>query len=272
MPTTKLDGRAMLAATIASGPKPRVFEDKLEERAWRKFRLAQALRIFGNRGYDEGIAGHITVRDPIETECFWVNPWGLHFKLIQPEDLLLVDSQGKILQAEKYPLLNTAAFLIHSQIHAARPDVICAAHSHSVYGKAFAALGKPLDMISQDSCAFYNDHAVYTDYRGIALDAEEGEAIAKALGPHKAAILQNHGLLVACDTIEAAVYFYISLEKSCQVQLLSDAAGKTVKIPPHQAAETGSKVGNKIAGWFSGKMEFDLLESEEKNVFRYSKQ
>lgn len=272
MSATKLDGHAMLAATIASGPKPHVFEDKLEERAWRKFRLAQALRIFGNRGYDEGIAGHITVRDPIEAECFWVNPWGLHFKLIQPEDLLLVDSQGKILQAGKSPLLNTAAFLIHSKIHAVRPDVICAAHSHSVYGKAFAALGKPLDMISQDSCAFYNDHAVYTDYRGIALDDEEGEAIAKALGSHKAAILQNHGLLVACDTIEAAVYFYISLEKSCQVQLLADAAGETVKIPPHQAAETGSKVGNKIAGWFSGKMEFDLLESEEKNVFKYFKQ
>ncbi|KAK0244707.1 arad-like aldolase/epimerase [Armillaria nabsnona] len=248
MSATKLDGRAMLAATIASGPKPRVFEDKLEERAWRKFRLAQALRIFGNRGYDEGIAGHITVRDPIETECFWVNPWGLHFKLIQPEDLLLVDSQGKILRAGKSPLLNTAAFLIHSKIHAVRPDVICAAHSHSVYGKAFAALGKPLDMISQDSCAFYN---------------------ARGYPPGMSC---NHGLLVACDTIEAAVYFYISLEKSCQVQLLADAAGETVKIPPHQAAETGSKVGNKIAGWFSGKMEFDLLESEEKNVFRYFKQ
>ncbi|KAG7443522.1 arad-like aldolase/epimerase [Guyanagaster necrorhizus] len=244
----KVNACAILAATIASGLKPHIFEDKLQERAWCKLRLAQALRTFGNRGYDEEIAGHVKARDAIETECFWANPWGLHFKLIQLEDLLLVHFEGKILQAGKY-LLNTAAFLIHSKIHAARPDIICAAHSHSLYGKAFSALGKPLDMISQDSYTFYNDHAVYTDYRGI-----------------------NHSLLVASDMIEAAVWFYISLEKACQVQLLADAAGKKVKISSEQAAETGSKVGNKTAGWFSGQMEFAFLESEEQNSFVYLKE
>ncbi|KAF7334356.1 Aldolase-II domain-containing protein [Mycena sanguinolenta] len=276
-------------AFSGQAPRPPVFANKLEEREFLKFRLAQALRIFGNRGYDEGVAGHITVRvslffsskfnhnsyskDPIRSDCFWVNPFGLHFKLIQPSDLLLVDHSGQILEESgqkdgPFRILNTAAFMIHSAIHAARPDVLCAAHSHSTYGKAFSALGRTLDPISQDACAFYEEHALYTQYNGIVLDEVEGLAIAEALGSKKAAILQNHGLLVATSSIEATVHYYISLERACQVQLLADTAaaahgGKTVPINPAQAAVTGKLVGSQGGGWFSGSMEFMVLEREE---------
>ncbi|KAL0575310.1 hypothetical protein V5O48_006661 [Marasmius crinis-equi] len=259
----------------SSLPTPPQFSDKLEERAYLKFRLAQALRIFAKRGYDEGVAGHITVRDPIRPNCFWVNPLAFHFKLIQPSDLLLVDAEGNILEESgPYRVLNLAAFMIHSRIHEARPDVICAAHSHSLYGKVFAALGIPVDMISQDSCAYYNDLAIYTQYRGVVQDEEEGTAIAKALGSYKAAILQNHGLLVATDSVEASIYFYITLEKVCQAQLMADAAAaarnvSTVKIPDNQAAETAKIVGALRTGWLAGSMEFKLLESEEGVSFKY---
>ncbi|KAJ6600728.1 class II aldolase/adducin domain-containing protein [Mycena sp. CBHHK59/15] len=252
---------------------PPVFATKEEEREYLKFRLAQALRIFGNRGFDEGVAGHITVRDPVRPDCFWVNPFGLHFKLIQPDDLLLVNHAGDILEESgqkngSFRLLNTAAFMIHSAIHAARPDVLCAAHSHSTSGKAFSALGKTLDMISQDSCAFYDDHVLYMQYNGIVLDEMEGQAITEALGSKKAAILQNHGLLVATSSIEATLHFYIALERACEVQLLADSAANakdvaTVKVHPAQAAATGKIVGSQGAGWFSGCMEFMVLEREE---------
>ncbi|KAF8142316.1 class II aldolase/adducin domain-containing protein [Mycena galopus ATCC 62051] len=256
-----------------SMPHPPVFTTKAEEREFLKFRLAQALRIFGNRGYDEGSAGHITVRDPIRPDCFWVNPFGLHFKLIQPSDLLLVDHKGQILEESgqkdgPFRILNTAAFMIHSAIHTARPDVLCAAHSHSPYAKAFSALGRELDPITQDACAFYEDHALYNQFNGIVLEEAEGTDIAKALGSKKAAILQNHGPLVATSSIEATVSFYIALERACQVQLLADAAaaghgGKTVSINPAQAAATGKIAGSQGAGWFSGSMEFMVLEREE---------
>ena len=91
--------------------------------------------------------------------------------------------------------MNLAAFVIHSQIHAARPDVVAAAHAHSVHGKSWSALGRPLDPLTQDVCAFYEDHAVFDDYTGVVLDLEEGKRIAHALGDNKAAILANHGLL-----------------------------------------------------------------------------
>ena len=132
------------------------FKNKYEEREYIKGRLAGAYRIFGHYGLNEGIAGHITVRDPIEPETFWVNPFGVDFNRINKSDLLRVDHKGNILDHGKVKVLNKAAFLIHGAIHAARPDVVCAAHTHSVYGRAFCTLGKPLDPISLESCVFYD--------------------------------------------------------------------------------------------------------------------
>ncbi|KAI9057868.1 class II aldolase/adducin domain-containing protein [Trametes sanguinea] len=257
-------------AAVGTPPALPKFASKEKEREFLKFRLAQAFRIFGKLGYDEGVAGHITVRDSIRPDCFWVNPFGKHFSLIQPSDLILVDHHGKVQAEESGPnkLLNTAAFMIHSAIHAARPDVNCAAHSHSVYGRAFSTFGRHLDMITQDSCAFYQDHGVYDQYGGVVLNEDEGAHIVKALGDKKAVILQNHGILVASDTIEATVHFFIAMEKSCQVQLLADAAAaghgkKPVIINDADAKMSHSVVGTMYGGWFSGQPHFQLLEATE---------
>jgi ribulose-5-phosphate 4-epimerase/fuculose-1-phosphate aldolase len=258
-------------------PVPPTFSTKLEEREYLKFRLAQAFRIFGHLGYNEGVAGHITVRDPVKPDCFWVNPFGMPFTLIKPSDLLLVDHQGKILgESGPRKLLNTAAYMIHSTLHTARPDVLCAAHTHSIHGKAFSTLGIELDMLTQDTCAFYNDHVLYNQFKGIVLDTEEGKHIAAALGSKKAAILQNHGILVATNSIEATVFFFIALEKACQVQLMADAAaaglGKTtVKITPEDALNTYKTNGSVQAGWFQGLPEFELLEAREGKSYNFAK-
>ncbi|KAI8989639.1 arad-like aldolase/epimerase [Trametes punicea] len=257
-------------AAIGNIPMPPKFATKEQEREFLKFRLAQAYRIFGKLGYDEGVAGHITVRDSIRPDCFWVNPFGKHFSLVQPDDLILVDYQGNVQAAESGPnkLLNKAAYMIHAAVHAARSDVNCAAHSHSMYGRAFSSFGKHLDMITQDACVFYQDHSVYDHYNGLVHDEEEGQHIVKALGSKKAAILKNHGILVASDNIEAAIYFFITLERACQVQLAVDAAAagagcKPSPIPDKYAEKTRGVVGTPYAGWFSGLPHFQRLEAEE---------
>lgn len=117
-----------------------------------------------------------------------------------------------------------AAFAIHSEIYKARPDVYAACYAHSVYGKAFAAFGREFDMITQDSLRFYKSHSVYDNFGGVVLDREEGERIAKALGNGNAVILQSHGLLTVGDSVEAAAFWFISLDKTCHAQLLVDAA------------------------------------------------
>ncbi len=160
------------------------FDSVEAERRHRKQHLAAAFRLFGHFGFDEGLAGHITARDPELLDHFWVNPLGLNFKLVRVKDLILVNDRGDVVEGD-WPL-NAAAFAIHSQIHAARPDVVAAAHAHSVYGKAWSSLRRPLDPLTQDACAFYGDHAVFDDYTGVVLDLEEGKRLAHALGSNKA--------------------------------------------------------------------------------------
>jgi len=253
-------------------PTPPKFDDPYKEREYLKGRLAAAFRIFGKYGFDEGVAGHITLRDPVDPTTFWVNPFGVAFAQIKASDLIQVDHSGSVIDGGPVRLLNAAAYMIHSAIHEARPDVNCAAHSHSIYGRSFCALGRELDIITQDSCAFYNDHVLYDQFNGVVLADIEGKQIAKALGSSKAALLQNHGLLTVGQSIEATIFWFVSLDKCCHAQLLADAAaagrgGKTVKIDPEDAEFTYKVVGTERSGYFSAKPMFDMIHEETKGAY-----
>src|SRR4051812_11102079 len=230
-------------------PKFPKFEDPADERRHRKQRLAAAFRLFSRFGFDEGVAGHITARDPERLDHFWVNPLGMHFSQIRVSDLLLVNDKGEVVEGS-WPV-NVAAFVIHSSVHAARPDVMAAAHSHSVYGKTWSSLGRLLDPITQDACAFHGDHALFDDYTGVVVDLEEGKRLAHALGEHKAVILRNHGLLTVGRSVEEAAWWFISMDRTCHAQLLAEAAGTPVLIDAEQAKLTYTQVGSPVAGKFS---------------------
>src|SRR5260370_23889959 len=126
-----------------------------EERRHRKERLAAGFRLFSKCGFDEGVAGHITARDPELTDHFWVNPFGMHFGHIRVSDLLLVNHLGEAVEGDRP--VNQAAFAIHSQVHAARPDVVAAAHAHSPYGKTLSSLRRRPEPATQDTCPFHFD-------------------------------------------------------------------------------------------------------------------
>ena len=232
-------------------PMPPKFDSLQDERLHRKQRLAAAFRLFSRFGFDEGVAGHITARDPEFTDTFWVNPFGVHFSQIKVSNLIRVDHHGNVVEGV-HPV-NEAAFAIHSRIHLARPDVVAAAHTHAPHGRAWSTLGRPLDIISLDSCAFYKDHVLHNDFEGVVLELDEGMRIAKALGSHKAAILQNHGLLTVGDSVDAAAWWYIAMERCCQVQLMAEGAarGQPLKMVTQAAAEQAYPiVGSSYAGWF----------------------
>ena len=240
------------------------FATVAEERQYRKQRLAAALRIFGRLGFDEGVAGHITARDPEHADRFWVNPFGMSFKQIRVKDLILVNHQGDVVEGN-WPV-NQAAFAIHSQVHAARPDVVAAAHSHSVHGKAFASLRLPLRPLTQDACLFFEDHGLYGDYGGVANDVEEGKRIAVALGECKAAILSNHGLFTVGHSVDEALFWFVTMERSCQAELAAMAAGAPVVIPDDVARGVRVNIGSHLAGWFSAQPLFDWILAEQPDL------
>ncbi|MGM5068644.1 class II aldolase/adducin family protein [Rhodococcus qingshengii] len=238
-------------------PTPPTFDSVEDERLHRRQRLAAGFRLFSQCGFDEGVAGHITARDPEFTDHFWVNPFGMHFSQIRASDLILVNEHGDVVHGNRP--VNRAAFVIHSQVHAARPDAIAAAHSHSIHGKALSSLRVGLEPLTQDACAFFDDHAVFDDYSGVVLEVDEGQRIAKALGSHKAVILANHGLLTVGDTVDSAVWWFITMERSAQAQLLAHAAGKPVSLAPSTAKLTYDQVGSEFAGWFQFQPLFDRI-------------
>lgn len=246
-------------------PTPPAFDSVEEERQYRKEQLAAGFRLFGRFGFSEGVAGHITVRDPENPQWFWVNPFGMSFNQIKASDLILVDHDGNLLQGSRP--VNRAAFVIHSQVHAARPDAVAAAHAHSLHGKAFSSLGIPLDPITQDACAFFEDHGLYSDYRGVVNDLEEGRRIGKALGPHKAVILQNHGLLTVGHSVAEAVWWFVTMERSCQAQLLAMAAGTPKLIDRETALITREQVGSHLAGWFQARPLWDQITVSDPDLF-----
>jgi ribulose-5-phosphate 4-epimerase/fuculose-1-phosphate aldolase len=241
------------------------FDSVDAERLHRKQRLAGSFRLFGKFGFDEGIAGHITVRDPEHADRFWLNPFGTNFTHIRVSDLICVDHTGAVVEGNA--MVNTAAFAIHSQVHAARPDVIAAAHSHSLHGKAWSSLGRLLDPITQDACAFFEDHGLFDDYTGVVLDVEEGKRIAAALGDNKAVILRNHGLLTVGHSVDAAVWSFITMERSCQAQLLAEAAGTPVLIDADMACKTYGQVGTPMACYASFQPLWDMITREQPDLF-----
>jgi ribulose-5-phosphate 4-epimerase/fuculose-1-phosphate aldolase len=236
-------------------PRPPVFATAVEERLHRKRMLAAAFRLFSRFGFDEGVAGHITARDPERLD---------HFSQIRASDLILVNHLGEVIEGN-YPV-NRAAFAIHSQVHAARPDVIAAAHAHSMYGKSWASLGRLLDPITQDACAFYQDHGLFAEFTGVVYETSEGERIAQALGQHKAAILRNHGLITVGHCVEEAAWWFITMDRSCQAQLLAEAAGVPVKIDHATAVATREQVGSQLAGWFQFQPLLARIIQDEPNL------
>jgi ribulose-5-phosphate 4-epimerase/fuculose-1-phosphate aldolase len=245
-------------------PQPPTFERVEDERLHRKQRLAAAFRLFARYGFDEGIAGHITARDPELADHFWVNPFGIYFGHIRVSDLLLVNHKGEVVEGDKP--VNVAAFAIHSQVHQARPDVVAAAHAHSTYGKSWSSLGRLLDPLTQDACSFYEDHSLFDEYTGVVLDTQEGKRIATALGDRKAAILRNHGLLTVGHSVDEAAWWFITMDRSCQAQLMAEAAGKPVVIDPDTASLAYSQIGSHYMGWFSFQSLYDKIVRQEPDL------
>lgn len=239
--------------------------DVAGERAQRKHRLAAALRVFARLGFDVGVAGHITVRDPGDPELFWVNPFGVAFAHLRPADLLLVNHQGQVVHGDG--VLNTAAFRIHAGVHAARPDVIAAAHAHSVYSSTWSAMKRPLLPLTNEGCFFFENHVVHTDHTGITVEDDKAKAIAADLGPHRAAFLANHGALTVGATVDEAAWWFIALEHACHVQLLAEAAGTPHPVDPADARLVRDTMGTAHAGWFSFQPLYRQIAQENPDLF-----
>jgi ribulose-5-phosphate 4-epimerase/fuculose-1-phosphate aldolase len=225
-------------------------ENLEDERLHLKQRLAAACRTFALEGFDYGFAGHLTIRDPEFPELYWTNPMCVHFANVRVSNLILVNHAGEVVEGDY--AVNRAGFVLHAAVHQAHPDILAMCHAHTVYGTAFAALGRPLEPISQDAAAFFEDHVVIRDEAGqVAVEEEAGPKVADWFKGVKAAIHQNHGLLTASrHSIEAAAFWFIALERCCRQQLMVEATGmKPMLVSPERSRYSREHVGSEYIGW-----------------------
>jgi len=246
-------------------PLPPTFESVEQERMHRKVRLAAAFRMFSKAGLDEGVAGHITARDPEFPDSYWVNPFGMHFSMVKQSDLVRVSHDGEVVEGDR--AVNGAAVAIHCAVHAARPDVVAAAHAHGPYGKTLSTLEMTVEPLTQDSCAFYDDVGIHDSYTGVVLDPEEGKRIGHALGDHKAVVLRNHGMLTVGETVDSAAWWFLTLERTAQSQLMAYAAGTPRRIGHEQASQTRGQVGFELAGWFQFQPIWDRISKDNPDIW-----
>lgn len=195
------------------------------ERADVRSRLAAALRMFHELDFDEGAAGHLSVRDPVDPELFWINPDGVPFELLTAGDLVLSDRGGNVIDGgDGAP--SPSAWRLHAAVYAACPDVNSAMHAHPVATKAWAAVGRLLDPINQEVCIFYGCHTVFEEYDGPFSGGDEAGKVAAAIGPGNiAVVLANHGLLTVGHTVGSAAYRFMIFDRSVRVQILAEQAG-----------------------------------------------
>ena len=236
------------------------FDTPAAERLHRKQRLAAACRAFAVHSLDYGFAGHLTVRDPEHPELYWTNPMAVHFSQVRVSNLILANHDGTVVEGRH--ALNRAGFVLHAAVHAAHPDILAMCHAHTVFGVAWASLGRALDPISQDAACFFEDHVVITEEAGkVSVETEAGAGIAAAFKGVKAAIHQNHGLITASrHSIESAAFWFIALERCCQQQLMVEATGLTPNlVPPDRARYSREHVGSEYIGWLHFQPIYDQL-------------
>jgi ribulose-5-phosphate 4-epimerase/fuculose-1-phosphate aldolase len=221
--------------------------DPDEIRRHRQRRTALAYRLFGALGWGEQGDGHISARDPERADAFWLLRYGVPFREATVHDLVLVGPDGAVIDANGGPAeINIAAYNIHWPIHEARPDIVCAAHTHTPYGTPWSANALPFSQIVQEATAFHGCHAVYGGEDVHVTSPAGGARIAEALGDGRAVILRNHGNLTVGPSVDEAVGWFIMMERVAEVHVKAHAASP---IGDAAAAEAAHVIGDPQTGW-----------------------
>jgi ribulose-5-phosphate 4-epimerase/fuculose-1-phosphate aldolase len=213
---------------------------RIDQAEWDlRVKLAAAYRLVDHYGWTEQIYGHLTARVPGVEDHFLINPWGLSYDEVTASNLVKIDVEGRVVAGGEHAV-NYAGFIIHSAIHMTRSsENHVVMHTHTRAGMAIAAIKEGLLPVSMFATVFHN-RLGYHEYEGASLYPDERARIVKSLGPHKAMILRNHGLLVVGKTVPECFLRLYRLERACQVQLDAAAAGTLNSVSPEVADQSAA--------------------------------
>lgn len=209
--------------------------------------LAACYRLMAHFRMTDWIYNHISASVPGAPHHYLINPFGLLYEEVSASNLVKVDVHGNLV--DDVPLdVNPAGFVIHGAIHQARPDAVCALHSHTAAGIAVSTQADGLLPISQHALRFHG-RVAYHDFEGVALDLDEQSRLVRDLGDKNILILRNHGLLTIGASVADAFKEMYYLERACQIQVSALAGQRPLTMP-------ASDVCLRTARQFSGDTDF----------------
>jgi len=199
-----------------------------------KQKLILAGKVLVIQGQDDFTRGHISMRLPDNPSLFFMKPHSVGLDEITMDNILTIDLEGNVVAGAAR---RHSEVYIHSEIFKARPDVNSILHTHPTYSIALSATGRPIKAYSQPGALFFDAVGVYADTINLIRTHAMGAGVAKALGPHTAVLLKNHGVVVASATIEEVVIRTIMLENAATIQMIVEAAGKAAPEFPRADIE-----------------------------------
>jgi ribulose-5-phosphate 4-epimerase/fuculose-1-phosphate aldolase len=212
--------------------------------------LAASYRLAAMYGWDDLVFTHISARIPGPEHHFLINPYGMMFEEITASSLVKIDLEGRKVM-DSHHEINPAGFTIHSCIHAAREDVSCIIHVHSLNGIAVSTQKNGLLPISQQSL-FVLSSLGYHDYEGVALNPAEQPRLVRDLADKLFLMLRNHGLLtVGVSPADAFLYMYL-FEAACSIQVRALQGGQELIRIPSQILDGIQAAGKQVTRGLGG--------------------
>lgn len=230
-----------------------------------RIQLAACYRIFDHIGWSEMIYNHISAKVPGEHEHFLINPYGLHYSEVTASSLVKVDLEGNPVEETQYQV-NRAGIIIHTAIHAARPDLTSIGHLHTDAGMAVAC--------SQEGLRHDNFYSVllagqvaYHPFEGITVNPGEQERLVANMGNADLLILKNHGLLAAGGSIPAMFFKLWGLQRACEIQVVTDQTGRPVQAIDDEVINNSKELlAMQMGGNDLGELEFSAHQRIVTNI------
>jgi len=208
-----------------------------------KQQMIMAGKVLVAEGHDDFTRGHISMRLPDNPKLFFMKPHSMGLDEITMQNILTIDLEGNVVAGKAR---RHSEVYIHSEILKTRPDLNCVIHTHSPYAVALSSTGRPMRAYSQPGALFAGEVGLYTDTIALIRSHALGGGVAKALGPHRAVLLKNHGPVVTGRDIAEAVVGAIMLENAAMIQLAVEAAGDPAsEFPPEDIGKLKREVGQK---------------------------
>jgi ribulose-5-phosphate 4-epimerase/fuculose-1-phosphate aldolase len=250
---------------------PKSVRDQVSKEEWdTRVNLAACYRLMAEFGMVEMIANHISARVPGTHNEFLINPYGMLYEEMTASCMIRIDINGKVLFNPTDYDVNEAGYVIHSAIHAARHDVDCIIHTHTLAGMAVSAMKCGILPIAQSSMRFSD--IGYHDYEGVALRLEERERLVQNLGNREAMVLRNHGLLTVAPSIPECFNNMYRLERACQVQVTALSCNAELQLPPNEVVKYSNeqmRSGNRrrygLLEWPALLRKLDKVDTSYKN-------